>query len=103
MKTTNLNWGKTIFPIIFFVAIALILMLPIMRSTAANPTLTNADFETGPFNVQGTATGWSATAHASAVDFEGGTNGTTHAGALSVGGDFSGDALSQSFSTTSGA
>src|SRR5205814_3544842 len=103
MKTTNLNWGKTIFPIIFFVTIALILVLPIMRSTAANPTLINADFETGPFNTQGTVTGWTATARAGDVDFEGGTNGTTHAAALSLGGDFTGDAISQSFTTTSGA
>src|SRR5947207_428908 len=104
MKTTNLNWGKTIFPIIFFVTIALILVLPIMRSTAANPTLTNADFETGPFNSNGTITGWTVTGNAADIGpennaSEGSTSGT-HAAALSVGGDHTGDSIAQSFSTT---
>src|ERR1700731_4721555 len=100
MKKANANWGKAILPTIFFIAIAVVLVLPLMRSTAANPTLTNADFETGPFGQVGTVTGWTVVGNA--ADTSEGATGGTHGAALSAGGDTPGDTISQSFSTTSG-
>src|SRR4051812_27502094 len=100
MKRTNSKWGRTIFPALFIIAIAILLTLPFRHSPAANPTLVNADFETGPFFNEGTVTGWQATANV-ADNAQGATSGT-HSASLSAGGDFQGDTLSQSFATTSG-
>jgi hypothetical protein len=65
--------------------------------------LTNADFETGPFNQVGTVTGWTVGGNGKVADAgEGSTNGSSSSAALSVGGDFQGDTLEQSFNTTAG-
>jgi len=100
MKRTNSNWGRTIFPALFIVAIAVLLVLPFRKSPAANPSLINSNFETGPFFNEGTVTGWTVSANV-ADNAEGATSGT-HSAALGAGGDFQGDTLAQSFTTTSG-
>lgn len=69
-------------------------------SNAPNPVINNANFETGPFSMEGTVTGWTASAHVADIS-EGATSGT-HSAGLSAGGDSQGDTLQQSFSTISG-
>jgi hypothetical protein len=105
MKRSKANWGKAILPTIFFVAIAVLLAIPFMRSKAANPTLNNPNFETGPFNSVGTVSGWTVVGNVAIPDSGGvgeGSTSPTHGAALSAGADSQGDQLSQSFSTTSG-
>jgi hypothetical protein len=64
--------------------------------------LVNGDFETGPYDQAGTVTGWTVSgAGRVAVLPEGATSGNVSA-ALSIGGDFQDDILSQRFSTTAG-
>src|SRR6201995_3164159 len=101
MKRSNANWGKIILPTLFFLAIAPLLVLPFRHSPAANPTLINGDFETGPYFTEGTVTGWTVSANV-ADNPQGGSNGSTHSAALRAGGDHQGDTLAQSFATTAG-
>ena len=64
--------------------------------------LVNGDFETGPYNQNGTVTGWTVSGRGRvAVIAEGATSGAVSA-ALSPGGDFQDDILSQRFFTTAG-
>ena len=62
--------------------------------------LTNSNFETGPFNQEGIVTGWTVTAHVG--DSSEGATSPTHGAALSAGGNFTGDTLSQNFATVVG-
>lgn len=101
MKRTNSNWGRTIFPALFIVTIAVLLALPFRKSPAANPSLINSNFETQPFGLEGTVTGWTVSAHVADIA-EGSTNGGSHSAALSAGGDFSNETLAQGFTTTNG-
>ena len=60
----------------------------------------NGDFETGPFEMNGTLTSWMATAQVVNTD-EGGLIGS-HVAAFNVGGDYQGETLWQTFSTSAG-
>jgi hypothetical protein len=100
MKITKASWGKVIFPAIFLMAVTVLLVLPFWHSSAANPTLTNADFETGPFTTQNVVTGWTVTGNA--ADLAQGATSGTHSAGLSAGADSQGDSISQSFTTTNG-
>ena len=77
----------------------------VMATTIPSPTtlpLANGDFELAPYNTTGTVTGWTASGAARiAVLAEGSTSGSFSA-ALSPGGDFEDDCLSQRFFTTPG-
>ena len=64
--------------------------------------LVNADFETGPFVVMGTITGWTFGGNGKAADLSEGATSGTHGAALNAGGDFQGNVLSQSFATIPG-
>ncbi|HJT81847.1 MAG TPA: SdrD B-like domain-containing protein [Chthoniobacterales bacterium] len=99
MKITKASWGKVIFPAIFLMAVTILLVLPFWRSTAANPTLNNANFETGPFMQQGVVTGWTSVGNT--ADLAQGATSGTHSAGLSAGFDSQGDSISQSFTTTS--
>ena len=71
---------------------------------AATPVpLGNADFELGPFDSPGTITGWTVAGGGHIADRiqEGSSNGSG-AAVFSPGGDFQGDTLSQTFTTTPG-
>lgn len=64
--------------------------------------LVNGDFETGPYNVNGTVSGWLVSgAGRVAILPEGATSGNVSV-AFSTGGDFQDDILSQRFFTTAG-
>jgi hypothetical protein len=63
--------------------------------------LINSNFETGPFELDGTVMGWNVAGRA--ADNPGAATGGTHSAALSSGGDFQGDTLSQSFAAVPGA
>jgi Protein of unknown function (DUF642) len=80
-------------------------------SVAPTPTpppnlLTNGDFETGPFEIAGTVSGWtvSGTGLVGLVADASGEGSTTptHSAAFNIGGDSQGNTLSQSFTTTIG-
>jgi len=77
----------------------------VRATTVPPPTtlpLSNADFEMAPYNMSGTVSGWSVNGGAHvAVLPEGATSGNNSA-ALSAGGDFEDDVLSQRFFTTVG-
>jgi hypothetical protein len=77
----------------------------VVATTLPAPTtlpLANANFELGPYNVSGTVSGWSVTgAGQVAILPEGSTSGS-YSAALSPGGDFQDDILSQQFFTTAG-
>ena len=77
----------------------------VQSTTVPAPTtlpLVNGDFETGPYNMNGTVTGWTVSgAGRIAVVAEGSTSGAVAAG-FSTGGDFQDDILSQRFVTTAG-
>jgi hypothetical protein len=67
--------------------------------SAANPTLTNGDFETGPFFMDGTVTGWAVGGSGHVADNAEGATSFAHGAALSSGGNSQGDTLAQTFST----
>jgi hypothetical protein len=67
----------------------------------STPLLQNWDFETGPFFMIGTVTGWAVQHNVAVLDIEGSTT-STHAAALSAGTGSAGNMLSQSFPTTTG-
>jgi hypothetical protein len=77
---------------------------PTPTPTATPVGLVNGDFESAPFNIDGTVTGWTVGGNNRVADNagEGSTSGT-HAAALSSGTNSSGDTLSQTFSTIPGA
>lgn len=100
MKITKASWGKVIFPAIFVMAVTVLLVLPFWRSTAANPTLNNGNFETGPFFTQNVVAGWVSAGNTGNLA-NGATSGT-HAAGLSAGANSAGDSISQSFATTNG-
>jgi hypothetical protein len=64
--------------------------------------LANFDFESGPFNVNGTVTGWSASGAARIANLDEAATTGSHSVAFGPGGDFQDDILSQRFFTTSG-
>ncbi|HJT82031.1 MAG TPA: DUF642 domain-containing protein [Chthoniobacterales bacterium] len=77
----------------------------VMPATLPSPTtlpLTNADFETGPYNVNGTVAGWLVTGNTRASILPQGSTSGTHSVAFSSGGDFQDVMLSQNFFTTAG-
>jgi hypothetical protein len=77
----------------------------VLPTTIPAPTvlpLTNANFENGPFNVNGTVTGWTATGNPSVSILPEGSTTGTHSAAFSSGGDFQNTMLSQRFFTTVG-
>ena len=74
---------------------------PTPTSTPTSIPLNNPNFEDPPFNTNGTVSGWAVSAHIS-NNAQGSTS-PTHSAALSAGGDFTGDTLSQSFPTVPGA
>jgi hypothetical protein len=77
----------------------------VMATTLLPPTtlpLVNGDFETNPFDTNGTVTGWSAMGVSQIAATAEGATGGTHSAALGPGGDFQDDILAQSFFTTSG-
>jgi len=69
------------------------------------PSLSNPNFEIGPFFADGTITGWVVGGNGGSAhvgdNAEGGTSGS-HSAAFSSGGNSQGDTLSQDFPTTSG-
>jgi Protein of unknown function (DUF642) len=69
---------------------------------APTPTGSNLDFEMGPFNADGTVTGWAVGGNAHVADNAEGATSGTHSAALSSGGNSQGDTLAQNFSTISG-
>ena len=77
----------------------------VVPTTLPPPTtlpLANRDFELGPYDVNGTVTGWLVSgADRVALRPQGSTSGT-YSAAFSPGGDFQDDILSQSFFTTAG-
>ena len=97
MKTTKPHFGRTM--ILPFLLLVVGSLSP--ARVALAQSLTNADFETGPFFNETTITGWTVGGHVADLPGEGATSGT-NAAALSAGGDTQGDTLSQSFSTISG-
>jgi hypothetical protein len=72
-----------------------------LQIVAAQNIIVNGDFETGPFNATGAVSGWTVNGNVMTSSFEGATSGT-HSAAFSVGGDFQGDMISQTFSTIIG-
>jgi len=67
--------------------------------SAMNPTLTNGDFETGPYFMDGTVTGWAVGGSGHVADNMEGATSFSHGAALSSGGNSQGDTLAQTFST----
>lgn len=75
----------------------------VIIAPALNPvTLANANFETGPFNADGTVSGWTVGGNNRVADNAEGATSGTHSAALSSGASSQGDTLSQSFSTVPG-
>jgi len=68
---------------------------------AGQNVIINGDFETGPFETNGTVSGWTVTNNVGDVSGEGFTS-SSHAAAFSLGGDSQGNMLSQTFATVSG-
>lgn len=70
---------------------------------SAQNLVANGDFEIGPFSTSGTVTNWtvSGTAKVAALSNQGTTSGT-HAAALSEGGNYQNDILSQTITTVPG-
>ncbi|MEY2440050.1 MAG: hypothetical protein QOI34_1435 [Verrucomicrobiota bacterium] len=64
--------------------------------------LNNGDFETPPFTTLGTVAGWTTGGTGKVADIDQGATSGTHSAALSAGGDYEGDILSQRFFTTAG-
>jgi hypothetical protein len=75
-------------------------VLSFASSLGAQNLVTNGNFETGPFDLNGTVTDWTASAHVTNTN-EAGAIGS-HVAAFNVGGDFQGDTLSQPLSTSAG-
>jgi hypothetical protein len=66
------------------------------------PSLANGDFESGPFFTDGNVTGWIVGGNRHVADNQEGATSGSHSAALSSGGNFTGDTLSQSFPTVVG-
>ena len=65
--------------------------------------LTNGDFETQPFNITGTVSGWTVGGNGQVADqSDEGATSSSHAAAFNVAGDSAGNTLSQSFATSAG-
>src|SRR4051812_5629575 len=64
--------------------------------TPSTLPLTNADFETGPFDTIGTVTGWTVVGNVGDRSAEGSSS-LSHAAVFTLGGDSEGDILSQQF------
>lgn len=77
----------------------------VMPTTLPTPTtlpLVNADFETGPYDVNGMVSGWSASGEPRVSILSQGSTSGTHSAAFSSGGDCQDVALAQRFFTTTG-
>ena len=86
-----------------FTKLTFFLIAVLCTSIAAGQNvIINGDFETGPFDTNGTVSGWTVTGDVGNVSSVGSTSGS-HAAAFSLGGDSEGNMLSQTFETVSGA
>src|SRR4029077_17122988 len=79
----------------------LCICLASLSAARAQNVLLNGNFDEPPSDTDGTVTDWKVTAHVAAVTGQGFTT-SDQAAALSVSGNFAGDTLAQTFTTTIG-